>query len=66
MNDPINPDYYRKGIEVIDIIETYELGFRLGNCVKYILRAGNKDSRIQDLKKAKWYLDREIAISEGK
>jgi hypothetical protein len=57
-----HPNYYNKGkIEVIDFIEDQELGFNLGNAVKYISRAGKKnvETYIQDLKKAIWYLERE-------
>jgi hypothetical protein len=65
MAEAVNhPAHYQSaaGIEVIDVIEAYELGFCLGNTVKYILRAGRKDSakHIEDLRKAKWYLEREI------
>jgi hypothetical protein len=63
-NDPVNsPSHYTDGkIEVIDFITDKKLGFCLGNCVKYISRAGKKDptKHIEDLKKAKWYLEREI------
>lgn len=56
-----HPDHYQGNkFEVIDVIEDYELGFHLGNAVKYILRAGKKDARKQDLKKALWYIQREI------
>ena len=56
-----HPDHYQGNkFEVIDVIEDYELGFSLGNAVKYILRAGKKDARKQDLKKALWYIQREI------
>ena len=57
-----HPDYYKHGgIEAIDAIEAWELGFNLGNVVKYIARAGRKTADgLQDLKKAAWYLDREI------
>ena len=62
--DPVNhPDHYKSGgLEVIDVIESFSLNFRLGNTVKYILRAGKKnpEKRIEDLKKAAWYLQREI------
>jgi len=51
--------------EAIKVIEAWKLGFCLGNSIKYILRAGRKRSRIEDLKKAKWYLEREIARLEG-
>lgn len=55
-NDP-NGTY-----EAIKVIEVWELGFCLGNTVKYISRAGKKDAEkiIEDLKKASWYLNREI------
>lgn len=67
-DDPVNhPSHYCVGnIEVIDIIENYELNYRLGNCIKYILRAGRKYNELQDLKKAQWYLNREIKIIEEK
>lgn len=56
-----HPQHYSKGgIEAIDVIEAFDLNFRLGNVVKYILRAGRKGDRIEDLKKAMWYLNREI------
>lgn len=61
MNNVDHPQHYISGnIEVIDIIESYGLGFHLGNTVKYILRAGRKGDRLEDLQKAKWYLKREI------
>lgn len=50
--------------EAIKVIEAWELGFCLGNTVKYISRAGKKDDVLQDLKKARWYLDREIQNRE--
>lgn len=53
-------------LEAIKIIRAYKLGFSLGNSIKYILRAGKKDNIIQDLKKAKWYLEEEIAFLEAK
>lgn len=63
-NDEVNkPAHYTDGkIEVIDFIEDKKLGFHLGNTVKYVARAGKKDptKTIQDLEKAKWYLEREI------
>lgn len=48
--------------EAIKVIEAWNLGFCLGNVVKYISRAGKKDpaTTIEDLEKARWYLDREI------
>lgn len=52
--------------EAIKVIEAWNLGFCLGNTVKYIARAGKKgtDATLQDLKKAKWYLDHEIEKME--
>ncbi len=56
-----NPSHYIKGgIETIDFIEAKVLGFNLGNVVKYISRADHKGKRIEDLEKARFYLDREI------
>ena len=58
-----NPSHYNSGkIEVIDFIEDQKLGFCLGNVIKYVSRAGKKDSSktLEDLEKAKWYLEREI------
>jgi hypothetical protein len=48
--------------EAIKVIDAWELGFSLGNTVKYISRAGKKnpDKELEDLKKAKWYLDHHI------
>lgn len=64
--DDINhPSHYTQGdIEVIDYIEDKKLGYRLGNVVKYVSRAGHKDDAIKDLKKARWYLNREIEKRE--
>lgn len=55
------PHYTRGGIETIDAIEAWDLNFHLGNAVKYISRAGHKGDALEDLEKARWYLDREIA-----
>lgn len=53
--------------EVIKVLEAWDvMGFCLGNCIKYIARAGKKsaDSTLDDLRKARWYLDREITNRE--
>ena len=50
--------------EAIKVIEAWKLGFCLGNTVKYISRAGKKDATLQELQKARWYLDREIQALE--
>lgn len=63
-SDTVNhPSYYQGEIEVIDFIEDKGLGFNLGNCIKYIARAGKKnpDKLLEDLEKASWYLYREIS-----
>lgn len=63
MSDPVNhPEHYTSGgVEVIDAIEAWGLGYHLGNAVKYIARAGKKtpDPR-EDIAKAVWYLQREL------
>ena len=63
-NQVENPSHYNSGkIEVIDFIEDQNLNFNLGNAVKYISRAGKKDPKKfkEDLEKAIWYLNRELA-----
>lgn len=64
--DPVNhPAHYTYGgIEVIDAIEAWGLGFAAGNVIKYIARAAHKGREVEDLKKAKWYLERLIAATE--
>lgn len=61
--DTVNhPSHYQAaGLEVIDIIEGFGLGFHLGNAVKYILRAGKKGDAAEDIAKALWYLERWLA-----
>jgi hypothetical protein len=61
--DNVNsPDHYKVGgIETIDFIEAKRLNYNLGNVVKYITRADHKANRLEDLQKAKWYLEREIS-----
>ncbi|MEV0470742.1 DUF3310 domain-containing protein [Streptomyces prunicolor] len=66
-DDEVNhPSHYRwlpNGVEVIDITEN--LNFNLGNVVKYVLRAGHKtDEPLTDLRKAAWYINREIVRLE--
>jgi hypothetical protein len=60
--DMVNhPTHYTRGkIEVIDFIEDQQLPYHLGNVIKYIARAGYKGDKLEDLKKARWYLDRYI------
>lgn len=56
MADKINhPSHYNSGkIEAIDVIEDWQLGFHLGNCVKYICRAKHAGNERDDLLKAHW------------
>ena len=62
-----SPPHYRVGgIETIDFIEAKNLNYNLGNAVKYITRADHKDNRVQDLEKARWYIEREILSAHVK
>ena len=61
MNDPISPSHYREhpsGVECIQVTE--HMTFCVGNAVKYLWRAGKKGPAVEDLRKAVWYLEREI------
>ena len=63
MNDPVNhPPHYTKhpsGVEAIEITEHFN--FNKGNAIKYIWRSSDKGKEVEDLRKARWYIDREIA-----
>jgi len=62
INEKINPSHYKNhpsGVECIQITEYMD--FLTGNAIKYLWRAGMKDNKIQDLEKAKWYIERLIA-----
>lgn len=68
VSSPVDhPDHYNQGsIEVIDAIEDWGLGFHEGNVIKYVARAAHKGTEVEDLKKARWYLERRIEqIDEG-
>lgn len=52
--------HYKQSVEPIDLIEAFDLNFNRGNVIKYTARAGRKDDELQDLRKALWYLEREI------
>jgi hypothetical protein len=57
----LGPSYYRRGnVQVWDFVRDQGLNFHLGNAIKYICRAGYKDSRISDLRKAIHYLQNEL------
>lgn len=67
--DPVNhpPHYGGKDdpFEAIKVIEAWGLGFHLGNAIKYIKRSSLSGREREDLKKARWYLDRLIAALEA-
>ena len=66
MSDPINPSYYQQGSQqLIDFLE--HLPYNRGAAGKYVIRAGLKspDTELEDLRKAQWYIEREIARLEG-
>lgn len=52
--------YIVGGVETIDFIEAKGLGYHLGNVIKYVTRADHKGQKLEDLKKAQWYLNRAI------
>ena len=60
-----HPQHYNQGIEAIDYIESHKMNFNIGNVIKYVTRAKHKGTELQDLKKASWYLNREIERLEG-
>jgi hypothetical protein len=62
VNNPSHYTSHLSGVECITVTE--HMNFCRGNAIKYIWRAGEKESEIEDLKKARWYLDREIARLE--
>lgn len=64
MSEKVNhPKHYNIGkFEVIDVIEDWDLNFNLGNAIKYIARCEHKENKVEDLKKAIFYLEREIEI----
>lgn len=58
--------YSQSPYQPVDVIDAWELNFNLGNTIKYICRHKHKSSPIEDLKKALYYLNREINTLEGK
>jgi hypothetical protein len=66
-HDAVNhPEHYKVGgFETIDFIEAKSLSYHLGNVVKYITRADHKGSKLEDLRKAHWYLTRAIERTKG-
>jgi len=68
-DDPVNQPLHYKGggVETLDFIEAKDLNYRLGNVIKYVVRCGKKDGSdpVQDLEKAAFYLNREIAARKS-
>jgi len=64
VNHPTHYTAHPSGVECIQITE--HMGFNVGNAVKYLWRASLKGAHLQDLQKARWYIDREIARLDGK
>lgn len=61
MDNVNNPKHYNIGdIEVIDFIDSWGLNFNLGNVIKYVTRCNHKNNKIEDLRKAIFYIEREI------
>jgi hypothetical protein len=63
VNHPAHYTSHPSGVEAIDVTEHFN--FNLGNCIKYVWRADHKNDALEDLRKARFYLDREIARREG-
>ena len=62
-----HPAHYNSGgIEVIDFLDSWNFNFNLGNAIKYIARCEYKNNKEEDLKKAMWYIQREIQRSKEK
>ena len=66
MSDDVNhPDHYTKGIEVTDFIASWQMDWFRGNIIKYIWRYRYKNG-LEDLKKAKWYIEKLIEVYKEK
>lgn len=66
VNHPAHYGGESNPFEPIKIIEHYDLNFMLGNCIKYVLRAGKKGNKLEDLEKALWNLQREVDNMKNK
>jgi hypothetical protein len=66
LGDPINPSHYADlgQYSALHVIEAWDLGYHLGNALKYIQRAGKKpgETELRDLRKARWYLQRHMHL----
>lgn len=58
--------YRETDLQPWDVIDAWQLGFYAGNALKYLYRAGRKGPKVEDLKKARHYIDKMIEIEEGK
>lgn len=58
VNHPKHYNLHKSGVECIDVIE--HMTFNIGNAIKYLWRAEHKEKHLEDLKKAAWYINREI------
>jgi len=66
-SDPVNhPAHYTQGIECIEYIESHGMSFSEGNIIKYVTRCRLKGTPLEDLRKARWHIDRLIAQVEKK
>lgn len=61
-----NPPHYTKGIECADYVESHDMSFFQGNAVKYLTRYKHKGTPLEDLQKARWYIERLIQIENKK
>jgi hypothetical protein len=69
MSDPVNnPAHYTHGkFEPIDVAEDWKLGYHLSTVLKYLNRAEHKGKRLEDLKKAQWFLNRYVqGVEDGR
>jgi hypothetical protein len=64
VDHPAHYNAHPSGIECIDVVE--HMGFNVGNAIKYLWRADEKGAPIEDLRKARWYVDREIQRRESR
>lgn len=63
-DEQVAGSHYQRAIQIWDIVQVWELDFFRGSVLKYLLRAGLKGSKVEDLRKARHYLDRAIEIEE--
>jgi hypothetical protein len=64
VNHPAHYGGENNPYEAIKVIEAWDLDFHIGNCIKYLSRAGKKGDELEDLRKSRWYLDRKIKLLE--